>query len=303
MRLLAALFLAALLSACGSRIPLKDAQTAPQVSSAKQPRSEIPAAQNSGKYYANDGPPDIAPEALESTPDATPRAEPLHRFANRPYTVMGTQYVPYTLVKSFKEVGNASWYGRQFQGQKTANGEIYDLYAMTAAHPTAPLPSYARVTNLENGRNVVVRINDRGPFLHGRIIDLSYAAASKLGFARKGSARVEVELLDMGAASVLQPPKVVPPPRITSESSDIVVAGDAGEFYIQLGAFSNEANALAFLNKVASPVSEALGVAPQVLDRNGLARIRVGPYRSRDAASAALNALSAKTGITGVIGK
>jgi rare lipoprotein A len=302
MRVLAAVFFVACLSACGSKISLKEGQTAPQVVSAKPASSEIPAAQNSGKYYANDGPPEIAPEALEGTPDATPRAEPLHRFANRPYTVMGTQYVPYTLVKSFKEVGNASWYGRKFHGQKTANGEIYDLYAMTAAHPTAPLPSYARVTNLENGRNVVVRINDRGPFLHGRIIDLSYAAASKLGFARNGGARVEVELLETEPASVLQPPKATPP-RVTSESSDIVVADSAGEFYIQLGAFSNEANALAFLNKVTSPVSEALGVAPQVLDRNGLARIRVGPYRSRDAASAALNALSAKTGITGVIGK
>jgi rare lipoprotein A len=302
MRVPIALLLVAFLSACGSRIPLKEGKTAPQVSSAKPPTSEIPAAQNPGKYYANDGPPEIAPEALEGTPDAMPRAEPLHRFANRPYTVMGTQYVPYTLVKSFKEVGNASWYGRKFHGQKTASGEIYDLYAMTAAHPTAPLPSYARVTNLENGRDVVVRINDRGPFLHGRIIDLSYAAASKLGFARNGGARVEVELLETGAASVLQPPKTTPP-RVTSESSDIVVADSAGEFYIQLAAFSNEANALAFLNKVTSPVSDALGVTPQVLDRNGLARIRVGPYRSRDAASAALNALSAKTGITGVIGK
>jgi rare lipoprotein A len=292
MRALLILLLTSLLAACSTRAPLPESNTPPP----------IPAAQNSGKYYANDGPPEIAPEALEGTPDAMPRAEPLHRFANRPYTVMGTQYVPFTLVKSFKEVGNASWYGRKFQGQKTANGEIYDLYAMTAAHPTAPLPSYARVTNLENGRVVVVRINDRGPFLHGRIIDLSYAAASKLGYARKGGARVEVELLELGNASILQPPKAVPP-RFTSESSDIVVADSAGAFYIQLGAFSNEANALAFLNKVTSPVSEALGVAPQVFDRNGLARVRIGPYRSHDAASAALNALSAKTGITGVIGK
>jgi rare lipoprotein A len=278
-----------LLSACGTT-----SKIAPQAPSSTAP--------SSGKYYSNDGPPEASLESLEGTMDAIPRAEPLHRFANRPYEVFGKQYVPYTRVQSFRENGMASWYGRKFQGQKTANGEIYDLYAMTAAHPTAPLPSYARVTNLENGRSVVVRINDRGPFLQGRIIDLSYAAAAKLGYARKGAARVEVELLDLGDASVLQP-GVVNAPRATSESSDRSAISAADEHYIQIGAFSNSANAQAFLNKVGTEVSDALGIVPQVVERNGLSRVRVGPYRSRDAASAALNALSGKTGLSGVIGK
>jgi rare lipoprotein A len=288
-RLLFCLVTLALLSACGTT-----SKTSPQV-----PNS---VAQSSGKYYSNDGPPEASPESLEGTMDPIPRAEPLHRFANRPYEVFGKQYVPHTRVQSFRETGMASWYGRKFQGQKTANGEIYDLYAMTAAHPTAPLPSYARVTNLENGRNVVVRINDRGPFLHGRIIDLSYAAAAKLGYASKGAARVEVELLDLGDASVLQP-GVATAPRVKSESGDSATTNATGEHFIQIGAFGNRANAQAFLNKVSSEVSDALGMVPQVSERNGLTRVRVGPYRSRDAASAALNALSGKTGLSGVIGK
>ena len=266
------------------------------------PQSPQPTTQSSGKYYANDGPPDIAPEALEGSMDAIPRAEPLHRFANRPYEVFGKQYVPYTRVQNLREIGTASWYGRKFHGQKTANGETYDLYAMTAAHPTAPLPSYARVTNLENGRTAVVRINDRGPFLHGRVIDLSYAAAAKLGYARKGSARVEVELLDTGAGSVLQP-RVVTPPQSPSPVRDIVAAELDGQHYIQLAAFANAANAQAFLNKVSPAVSDVVGLAPEVVERDSFARVRIGPYRSRDAASAALNALSVKTGIGGVIGK
>ncbi len=266
------------------------------------PQAPLPTAQSGGKYYANDGPPDIAPEALEGAIDAIPRAEPLHRFANRPYEVFGKQYVPYTRVQNVREIGIASWYGRKFHGQKTANGETYDLYAMTAAHPTAPLPSYARVTNLENGRTTVVRINDRGPFLQGRVIDLSYAAAAKLGYTRKGSARVEIELLDTGAGSVLQPNVVTPTPA-PSPVRDIVAVESDGQYYIQLAAFGNAANAQAFLNKVSLPVSDAVGAAPQIVQHEGLARVRIGPYRSRDAASAALNALSVKSGIGGVIGK
>ena len=148
-----------------------------------------------GGYYQDDGPGRNPPANLDQIPDASPRWEPLHRFANRPYTVLGRDYVPSTELKPYRERGTASWYGRKFHQQKTSMGETYDMYAMTAAHPTLPLPSYARVTNLANGQSVVVRVNDRGPFLHGRIIDLSFAAAQKLGYANQGSARVEVESL------------------------------------------------------------------------------------------------------------
>ena len=167
---------AALLAACSTAPP--SAPPAP------------PAATPSTKYYKDDGPGEAPPANLEQIPDATPRLEPLHRFANRPYTVLGRDYVPATALRNYKERGIASWYGRKFHGQKTSIGETYDMYAMTAAHPTLPLPSFARVTNVATGKSVVVRVNDRGPFLHGRIIDLSYAAAYRVGIASKGSGEV-----------------------------------------------------------------------------------------------------------------
>lgn len=145
-----------------------------------------------GGYYKDDGPPDRAPN-LASIPDAVPRNEPLHRWANRPYEALGKRFVPLTRVGPFEQRGTASWYGKRFHGKPTSSGEAYDMYRMSAAHPILPIPSYARVTNLANGRKVVVRINDRGPFHAGRVIDLSYAAAHRLGYTAAGSARVLVE--------------------------------------------------------------------------------------------------------------
>lgn len=148
-----------------------------------------------GAYYKDDGPHDVVPANLDDIPDATPRIEPLHRPALRPYTVLGQHFVPMTELKPFSQRGHASWYGRRFHGNPTSNGERYDMYAMTAAHPTLPIPTYVRVTNLENGRSVIVRVNDRGPFLRGRIIDLSYVAAHRLGYINSGSANVQVETI------------------------------------------------------------------------------------------------------------
>jgi rare lipoprotein A len=153
-----------------------------------------------GGYYKDDGPGDKLPANVA---DAVPRAEPLHRFANRPYKAMGKEYVPMTSLQPFRQRGMASWYGKRYHGQKTSSGEIYDMYAMSAAHPTLPIPSYARVTNLANGRRVVVRINDRGPFHAARIIDVSYAAAHKLGFIGAGAAQVEVESILPGKSAGL----------------------------------------------------------------------------------------------------
>jgi rare lipoprotein A len=151
--------------------------------------------QRSGGYYKDDGPGANPPANLASIPDAVPQTEPLHKYANRPYEVFGKKYTPLAAVQPFTQRGTASWYGKRFHGQKTSSGETYDMYKMTAAHPTLPIPSYARVTNLANRRSVVVRINDRGPFHAGRIIDLSYAAANKLGYIGVGSAQVEVEAI------------------------------------------------------------------------------------------------------------
>lgn len=145
-----------------------------------------------------DGPPRDRPRGLEASPDAEPRIEPLRSGGpNRPYEQFGRRYVPETRDLPMREEGLASWYGRKFHGRTTASGERYDMYAMTAAHKTMPLPSYARVRNRANGREIVVRVNDRGPFVAGRVIDLSYAAAQKLGV--RGLAPVEVERLTFEA--------------------------------------------------------------------------------------------------------
>lgn len=149
---------------------------------------------NNGKYFDRDGPPStVSPWRASSTGTMKIKVEPANKWANRPYKVMGQFFTPMTGDKPFTQTGTASWYGKQFHGKKTAIGEIYDMYAMTAAHPTMELPSYARVTNLANGRSVIVRVNDRGPFIGGRAIDMSYAAAVKLGYQKKGTTRVKIE--------------------------------------------------------------------------------------------------------------
>ena len=195
-----------------------------------------------GGYYLDDGPGKPDPERvarLMREPDPVPKHEPLLARANRPYRVMGQDLAPMTERKPYKKQGVASWYGQRFHGKPTSTGETYDMYQMTAAHPTLPLPSYARVTRLDNGRSVVVRVNDRGPFLRGRLIDLSYLAASKLGYVGKGHAEVEVELLnpaDAGKGRTLtaQPAvKAVPGqartlPAISLASAELDLPGDEG---------------------------------------------------------------------------
>ena len=146
-----------------------------------------------------DGPEPNPPAELARVPDAEPRLEPIRSGGpNKPYEVLGKSYLPITQDAPFDERGLASWYGRKFQGRRTASGEVYDMYAMTAAHPTLPIPSYARIRNPANGREVVVRINDRGPFHPGRIVDLSYTAALKLDVLR-GVAPVELQRITFDA--------------------------------------------------------------------------------------------------------
>lgn len=148
-----------------------------------------------GGYYKDDGPGSNIPADIEAIPDAVPRLE-RHAKANfRPYVVFGKRYVPVSDEQPFRQEGTASWYGRKFHGKKTANGEIYDMYGMSAAHPTLPIPSYARITRASTGKSVIVRINDRGPFHSSRIIDLSYVAAAKLGLIGPGSGQVVVEAI------------------------------------------------------------------------------------------------------------
>lgn len=253
-----------------------------------------------GAYYKDDGPGANPPENLEAIPDAMPRLEPLHRFANRPYTVFGHDYVPATSLRSYRERGLASWYGRKFHAQKTATGETYDMYAMTAAHPTLPLPSYARVTNLANGHSVVVRVNDRGPFHPGRIIDLSYAAAYRLGIAQKGSGEVEVESIVPGAA----PPQLAGPlPPVAAAETPAValpIGQEAGGYVAQLGAFANYANAQEFVGRMANQ-SGGLGVEPRVRQDSGLYRVYVGPYSTREEARRAADRLRDALGLDSTV--
>jgi rare lipoprotein A len=196
--------LAALLAGCGTtpRTP-STVSTEPAPATASKTstpsRSTVPvlppAGSGRGGYYQDDGPGDNPPDGLMDVPDAEPRIEPLIERANRAYTVFGKTYTPITDNRPFRQRGVGSWYGKKFHGQKTSSGELYDMYKMTAAHPTLPIPSYARITNLATGTQVIVRINDRGPFHSSRIIDLSYTAALKLGYLGKGSGQLEVERL------------------------------------------------------------------------------------------------------------
>jgi rare lipoprotein A len=256
-------------------------------------------APKSGKYYSDDGPPHRVPDNLAQIPDATPRDEPFHRFANRPYTVFGQTYVPVVNKQPTRERGLASWYGRKFHGQKTASGETYDMFAMTAAHKTMPIPSYARVTNVANGRSVVVRVNDRGPFHGNRVIDLSYAAAARIGIVAAGSALVEVERIVPGPG-VSDRLAAVPPPARSAVVETPMVSREAGGIWLQLGAFSSVDTAESFREKVARELPwllEPVSITPH----DGLHRVRLGPYRNAEEAAAIGDKVRRSLGVTPVM--
>ncbi|HWW06525.1 septal ring lytic transglycosylase RlpA family protein [Collimonas sp.] len=193
-----ALLLSLILAGCGTSPKISSTPSAPVKSGSSASRGVPalpPAGSGRGGYYKDDGPGDAIPEGLLDTPDAVPVIEPYSRTGNKPYVVFGKTYTPLTDDQPFKQRGVGSWYGKKFHKQKTSSGELYDMYKMTAAHPTLPIPSYARVTNLKTGAQVIVRVNDRGPFHSSRIIDLSYTAALKLGYLGSGSGQLEVERL------------------------------------------------------------------------------------------------------------
>jgi rare lipoprotein A len=280
-----------LLASCASAPrppPEREAKAPP---SAPAPTPAPP--RRGGGYYQDDGPGDGPLPDLERVPDAQPRPEPLHRFANSPYVVFGRQYVPDRDLRAVRQRGIGSWYGRKFHGQKTASGEVYDMYAMTAAHPTLPIPSYARVTNVASGRSVIVRVNDRGPFLHERVIDLSYAAAWKLGYVEQGSALVEVETILPDRTLTAAAPSPVPE-RATAttpgNAAPIPVEAEAGGIFLQLAAFADRDNAETFRARAALELA-SLDRPIEIYRKDGLFRLHVGPYRSRAEANAAAERL------------
>jgi rare lipoprotein A len=264
-------------------------------------------------YYQDDGPPDRTPADLAATADAVPRVEPIHPRANRPYTALGRSYTPLTSDTTFRQRGLASWYGKQFHGNRTASGEIYDMMAMTAAHPTLPIPSYVRVTAVRSGRSVIVRVNDRGPFKDDRIIDLSYAAATKLGYASAGTGEVEIERItttqiasgewrrstpsELASATNGQASAVAMSAPLPAASPPASVAPQtpraSGRWTVQLGAFAQEMNAealaaraaalLTFLDVSDWPVAER---TPRVERDQGIYRVLVGALSDRAAAQA-----------------
>jgi rare lipoprotein A len=260
-------------------------------------------------------PPPPPPPDVEKVPDALPKPEPIVRGGpNKPYVVEGRSYTPIEPDADYAEDGLASWYGPGFHGRSTASGELYNMYAMTAAHKTLPIPSYARVTNPANGRSVIVRINDRGPFVKGRIVDLSYTAALKLDTVR-GVVPVKVERITpaqiasgawrgpvVTAAAAVTAPVLVngddgPPGAAAAPSSmpptpDVepaMVAGDraptaAGRgFWVQLGAFREREGAMQMQQKAAQRVpSLALLLAVFKDADNALHRVQAGPFTSRE---------------------
>lgn len=186
----------------------------------RTPGSAAPA--QGGGYYLDDGPGAKAPADIDTIPDAVPRIEPLHRGTMRPYAVMGRSYTPMTQLTPYRARGIASWYGRRYHGKQTSSGEIYDMYAMTAAHTVLPIPSYVRVTNVANGKSAVVRVNDRGPFIDNRLIDLSYTAAHRLGIIGAGSGMVEVESIIPGMTATA-PPVAPAPVASTAPAAPVAI--------------------------------------------------------------------------------
>ncbi|HAN56522.1 MAG TPA: septal ring lytic transglycosylase RlpA family lipoprotein [Betaproteobacteria bacterium] len=258
------LFIAAVLTLAGcAGQPQRSTPPAAKAPAASQQSSAKP-----GGYYLDDGPGANPPPNLDAIPDAVPRAEALNKYANRTYTALGQEYTPQVNGKPYKATGLASWYGRRFHGKKTASGELYDMYAMTAAHPTLPIPSYARVTSLDSGKSVVVRINDRGPFHSKRIIDLSYTAAAKLGIVQGGSGQVEV--VGITAHDVAQ-------------NRDPT---DTPGTYLQLASFSSRTNAEKELARAATRLDRDSS-ALVILAQNDRYRVALGPYADSASADAA----------------
>lgn len=301
-KLLACAAVGLVLASCSSTpAPQKSPQQGPVVRA--QPGLDINRAHKDGAPWWD--------VDVSKIPDATPTVHTGNYKAN-PYTVLGKTYFPIQDSRNYQAVGTASWYGTKFHGQNTANGEVYDLYGMSAAHKTLPLPAYVRVTNLDNNLVVVLRVNDRGPFYSDRIIDLSYAAAKKLNFAESGTARVRVEGIDpqqwwaqrgQAAPMVLQQPQVAqtkplpattgrveqwtPPPQQHAAAvvpvqvaSNNAISKD-GALFLQVGAFANPDAAELLRSKLSTMVSAPVFISSIVRDQQTLHRVRLGPISSQ----------------------
>jgi len=290
-RATACLGLALLLPACASHKPRPGGAAAPR--GGERAETERP---QSERYRQNrDGGPDAPPIDVSKIPEPVPRVEPRSRYGNKEtYTVLGRTYTLLPSASGYVERGIASWYGNKFHGYMTSSFEPYDMYAFSAAHKTLPLPSYARVTNLENGKSVVVRVNDRGPFHENRLIDLSYAAAVKIGVWPKGTGLVEVRAIDPEHPNALPPSTVAAaPPRRTPDGPVVArpapAAGEAGgppRIYLQLGAFGERDNAERAAASAARAGLGRVDIQSVAVAGRTVHRVRVGPLADVDAADA-----------------
>lgn len=279
------LCLAALLSGCASG-------PSPQTASPSQ----------------SDGAPAEPPADLAAQPDAVPRVEPIHKGGpNKPYEVLGQSYEPVVEDVPWHERGLGSWYGRKFHGRRTASGELFSMYGMTAAHRTLPIPSYARVRHVQSGKSVIVRINDRGPFHASRVIDLSYAAAVKLGMVSSGSAQVEVTRLTFddirrgvwqthaspAMAVAAETARAVPSaPQVTAKPAHAYTPAQRG-FYVQLAALRQREGVDRLQQRVSTELADLLPMLA-VFHEASLYKLKVGPYATReDAMQAAAQAREA----------
>jgi rare lipoprotein A len=297
-----------IVTACGSQPTVKDG-------------TDTRASTTSGKggYYLDDGPGDNPPADIDSIPDAQLKTETLLVSPNKPYSALGKKYIPMTSYAPYYKQGIASWYGKRYHGRKTSSGEVYDMYGMTGAHPTLPIPSYVRVTNPLNKRSVIVRINDRGPFKHDRLIDLSYAAAYKLGIATRGSGPVEVEWIDT-SPEAMRKMKATPasasasamninpmgyketPAAATPTPTPAVVKMDskATNYYVQVGAFKNEYNG-DLLQKKITGMELAGDAAVTNVYNDGVYRVKLGPFGSKQEADASANKVRKQLNLSAIV--
>ncbi len=329
-QLAAVIAVATLLTGCGTTetgehkslipLPWKHHPTAKHSDAPKLP----PANSGRGGYYKDDGPGENPPPGLLDLPDAVVKAEPYAKWANRPYSVFGTTYTPILHQDPFVQTGVASWYGVKFHGQKTSSGELYDMYKMTAAHPTLPIPSYARITSVETGKSVVVRINDRGPFHASRIVDVSYTAALKLGLLGKGSHQVEIERLfpndptriatvrrAITSEAQSAPPEIAAlmlEDRVQTDSAavaqvapPVVKLVPRNGYYVQLGAYGRAGTAEAMgerLNAAGVEVGKL-----EVVKVGAVNRLFGGPFETREDAAEAARAVPASFGLKPIVVK
>ncbi|MBX7229487.1 MAG: septal ring lytic transglycosylase RlpA family protein [Burkholderiaceae bacterium] len=261
------------------------------------------------RQSVRDGPGSAVPPDIASIPDAVPKFEPLIPGPNKPYTALGQSYVPDISDRPFSQRGIASWYGRKFHGNRTASGEIYDMYGMSAAHTILPIPSYARVTLLSTGKSVVVRINDRGPFVSGRVIDLSYTAAAKLGLLGQGSGEVRVErVFPTEPGKVWQVQSSSPEVMVQTPAKEPVQPGISNSrvevsfkdtsptaLLLQAGAFSQITNANNLAEKIRLLLPEFAELV-QIRQTQQLWRIVIGPFDFEQARAAAAQKIETTIG-------